>query len=314
MLVWIHKPSKVCRQQASCQDGKILCGQKNKIGLNLQAVADVNKCFLDISNVYPESTSDCHAFEGMDLYTHLECAMLHSNLFLFGDNANVNASCMATPFLSASQLQDTYIFFHSQLRIWVECAFGMFIKRCSILRRIMPRQIIIKKTVALVICLRKLLTFCIDEFDIHEKIYAPNEANIELFGSVPLQTVQHAGHQQMQVQLLDAGNHFDDVTVTGNCRRLRMGRDNAKDPLACHRMSEKVSNLGSWIKIRLLCLRIQTIECCYCIDEFFLFTSQLCFISSDKIVQENFFAVFLGSNSGNLILSICFWKLIETRL
>ena len=66
-------------------------------------------------------------------------------------------------------------------------------------------------------CLAKLHNFCINENDKQKKLYAPDEANIELFGAVPLQTVQNAGHQQIPVQLLDAGYHFDDVTRMGCC-------------------------------------------------------------------------------------------------
>ena len=56
MLIWIHKPSQHCCKEASCQDGKFLCGRKTKFGLNLQAVADVHGRFLDVSIVYPGST------------------------------------------------------------------------------------------------------------------------------------------------------------------------------------------------------------------------------------------------------------------
>lgn len=244
MLIWIHKPSQACCREASCQDGKFLCGRKNKFGLNLQAVADVKGRFLDISIVYPGSTSDCLAFEGMDLYNHLENGILHGNLCLFGDNAYVNTPYMATPFLSANQIQDTYNFFHSQLRIRVECAFGMLTERWSILRRIMPKQITVKKTIAMVICLAKLHNFCIDERDKQHQMYAPDEANIELFGAVPLQTVQHSGLQRVPVQLLDGGNHFDDVTPAGRRRRQRVGRNNAQVPLPREQMLEKVSLLG----------------------------------------------------------------------
>ena len=62
ILIWIHKPSAACCKEAKCSDGKFLCGRKNKFGLNLQAVAGVDGCFLDISIMYPASTSDCLAW------------------------------------------------------------------------------------------------------------------------------------------------------------------------------------------------------------------------------------------------------------
>jgi hypothetical protein len=244
LLIWIHKPSRNCCIATSCADGKFLCGRKNKFGLNLQAVADVKGRFLDVSIMYPGSTSDCLAFEGMELYNRLERGGLHGDLCLFGDNAYVNTSYMATPYLGSNQTQDTYNFFHSQLRIRVECAFGMFTERWSLLRRIMPRKITVKKTVALVTCLAKLHNFCIDERDKQDRIYAPDEAYIEMHGAVPLDSVTNADHQQIPVQLLGGGDHFDDITRADRRRRVRLGMNNSNGLLPRQRMLMEKSNLG----------------------------------------------------------------------
>ena len=244
MLVWIHKPSRQCCTETSCADGKFLCGRKNKFGLNLQAVADVRGRFLDMSIMYPGSTSDCLAFEGMELYNRLERGGLHSDLCLFGDNAYVNSSYMATPFIGSNQAQDTYNFFHSQLRIRIECAFGMLTERWSLLRRIMPRQITVKKTTALVMCLAKLHNFCIDESDNQDIMYAPDEAYIELFGAVPLESTPNAGRQTIPLQLLGGGDHFDDVTRSNRRRPTRAGINCANEMLPRQRMLNEISTLG----------------------------------------------------------------------
>jgi hypothetical protein len=47
---------------------KFLGGQKNKFGLNFQAVSEVHGQILDISITYGGSSSDCLAFEASDLY------------------------------------------------------------------------------------------------------------------------------------------------------------------------------------------------------------------------------------------------------
>lgn len=120
----------------------------------------------------------------------------------------------------------------------------MFTERWSILRRILPKRITLKKTVALVTCLAKLHNFCISQRDRQCAIYAPDEACIELHGAVPMQYVQHAGNQLIPVQLLGAGEHFDDVSVTERRRRLRMARANSKDSLPRHKMLEQVCRLG----------------------------------------------------------------------
>ena len=86
--------------------------------MNCQAVCDVRGKFLDLSIMYPGSTSDCLAFEGMALYQKLEEGLLAPGLCLFGDNAYINSLFMATPFPGASGgSKDAYNFYHSQVRI-----------------------------------------------------------------------------------------------------------------------------------------------------------------------------------------------------
>jgi hypothetical protein len=107
---------------------KFFCGQKHKFGLNCQAVADCQGRFLDMSIRYPASTSDCLAFESSKLYNDLKDGLLAQGLCLFGNNAYLNSPFLATPYPNVSGgYKDAYNFFHSQLRIRVECAFGMFV-------------------------------------------------------------------------------------------------------------------------------------------------------------------------------------------
>jgi DDE superfamily endonuclease len=87
ILIWIHKPSKKDCMDVGCNDGKFMCSRKSKFGLNCQAVCDVRGRILDISIMYPGSTSDCLAFEGMSLFHQLENGLLAPGLCIFGDNA-----------------------------------------------------------------------------------------------------------------------------------------------------------------------------------------------------------------------------------
>ena len=65
--------------------------------------------------------------------------MLADDLCLFGDNAYLNSSFMATPYVNTSSGdRDAYNFYFSQLRIRIECAFGMFVHRWALLRSPMP--------------------------------------------------------------------------------------------------------------------------------------------------------------------------------
>ena len=100
--------------------------RQHKFGLNCQAVSDCTGCILDLSIIYGGSTVDCLAFEGSNLYKQLENGLMKKDpnkqhcYVLFGDNAYLNSSFMATPYPNVSidpakMTKDDYNFYHSQL-------------------------------------------------------------------------------------------------------------------------------------------------------------------------------------------------------
>ncbi len=122
ILIWIHKPT--CQEPEKCGIGqlKFFCVRKNKFRLNCQAVSDANGRLLEMAITYGGSTSDCSAFEGSNLYKRLECGLLLDGFCLFGDNAYLNSQYMATPYKNVSNgSRDSYNYYHSQLRLCVEC-------------------------------------------------------------------------------------------------------------------------------------------------------------------------------------------------
>ena len=180
----------------SCDKGEFCCGRK-KFGLNCQAVCDLKGQSLDILIWYPGSTYNCVAFESMSLFQKLEDGLLAPGLCIVGNNAYLNPPYMATPCASVSGgTRNSYNFCHSQLRIWIECAFGILTRRWAILRSAILLGISVPKTVALVIVLAKLNNYCIDE-DCKmtpDLSYLPNdEWNIELNGGIPLVTATDKG-------------------------------------------------------------------------------------------------------------------------
>ena len=130
------------------------------------AVLDARGRLLDISIIFGGSSADSVAFHASDLYKRLLGGLLSDGYVLFGDNAFINSKFMATPYPNVSGgSKDNYNFFHSQLRIRVECAFGMLVEHWGILRMAMPSNITIDKTTALVNALARIHNFCIDEVD-----------------------------------------------------------------------------------------------------------------------------------------------------
>jgi len=101
---------------------------------------------------------------------------------LFGDNAYLNSSFMATSYLNVSgdpekKTKDYYNFYHSQLCIPVECSFGMLVQRWGILCTAFPRNISVQKIVSAVVTLAKLDNFCINQSDISDGV--PLSLNID---------------------------------------------------------------------------------------------------------------------------------------
>ncbi len=176
LLIWTLKPSEKDAQMSGVGQKKFLCGRKGKFGLNCQAISDVRGRILDISIIYGGASSDCLAFEGSDIFQKLESGLLHDN-FLFGDTAYLNSKFMVTPYPNVSSgSKDDFNFFHSQLRIQVECAFGMLVGRWGLLRAAIPLNILLTRTIAMVHALAKLHNFCIDTHDkMHSKEQAPGD-------------------------------------------------------------------------------------------------------------------------------------------
>ena len=226
LLIWMLKPSLKEASRSGIDQKKFLCGRKHKFGLNCQAVSDCRGRILDISIKYGGTSSDCLAFEASDLHERLENGLMQTDgdkqrFVLFGDNAYLNTAYMATPFTNVAgdpnrAAEDNYNFYHSQLRIRVECAFGMLVQRWGILRMAMPRNFGVSKVVALVISLAKLHNFCIGESNIPEhlpRMYDKDRLHMMNSdgGYILLCNDDSQQNTPVPTELMHLGEHFDDV-------------------------------------------------------------------------------------------------------
>ena len=229
ILIWMIKPSLKEAKKAGVDHKKFLCGRKHKYGLNCQAVSDCRGRIIDISIKYGGASSDCMAFEASDLHKRLENGLMkqdanNERFVLFGDNAYLNSSYMATPFTNVGgdpnrAAEDNYNFFHSQLRIRVECAFGMLVQRWGILRMAMPRNLSVAKVVCMVIALAKLHNFCIGESDAPERRAIPQlldrDRNHMMNASTGYVGLRNDNPEQtsavVPIDLLHLGEHFSDI-------------------------------------------------------------------------------------------------------
>jgi hypothetical protein len=104
----------------------------------------------------------------MLLFHKLEDGILAPGLCLFGNNAYLNTPYMATPYAAVSGgMKDSYNFYHSQLRIRIECTFGMLTHRWATLRSAIPMNVTIQKTVALVLALATIVSMLTMQLLIH---------------------------------------------------------------------------------------------------------------------------------------------------
>lgn len=133
---------------------------------------------------------------------------------------------MATPYSGCclNISKDAYNFYHSQLRIQIECTFGKFSQRWGILRSALSTKITVTKAVALVVALAKLHNFCLNEHKTIESPSAQDTSHIEQVGGVPLVAGDGNNNVFIPQQLIGAGEHFDGVDRNERCRYQRRFR------------------------------------------------------------------------------------------
>ena len=215
LLLWIEKPTKVDCHKSKCNSGKFYCGRKNKYGLNMQAVCDAKLRFLHVSIENPGSASDFLSFATSSLHAKLnQKNFLVPGICLFGDNAYVNTSYMVTPYLNVSEgTKDNFNFFQSQLRINIECAFGMLVSRWRILKTPMS-GIRLGKVVSLTLAICRLHNFIIDN-GTTDSYKVPKK-----YVKDPTQIVDMQDDEDGNpLFLLHGGNHFDEFGS-----RIRLAR------------------------------------------------------------------------------------------
>jgi hypothetical protein len=231
---------------------KFYCGRKHKFGFNLQGICDSRGLFLEVFIKHPASASDYVAFMTDSFYQLLsEPGFMAEGLVLFGDSAYVSNQFMATPYkgVSGAGVTDAYNFFHSQLRINIECAFGMLTRRWGILRKPLPSVIGVKKQILLVYALCKLHNYVIDartavvDATLEDLQLVPrDELNILNEGRIHIVATEDNTRETPQ-ELLHAGEHFED------CFDGRRPRH--KNDVAHQQMRKHVEDTGlCWPPIR----------------------------------------------------------------
>ena len=246
MLVWTNKPNVSDQKVIGFGPTKFFCGRKMKYGLNMMGVCDSRRRFIWVEVNMPGAASDYYAFDESLLKQKLEKeGFLRPGLCLFGDNAYINSWYMCTPWRNVSRgAKDAMNFFHSQVRINIECAFGILVHRWGIMRKPMPVNLTVGKISSLVLALCKLHNYCIDK---SVDVYCPipgDIANIAMEGGLFLPRMDNNTDTSWDPssdrlnELLDGGQHMDDHTES----QRRQYRHDLDKP--CHKILAELVRMG----------------------------------------------------------------------
>jgi hypothetical protein len=165
---------------------------------------------------------------------------------LFVDNAYSNTHYMVTPFKGkVTEEQDSYNFFHSQLHIQVECAFGKLVHRWGILQRPLSPRFGIRKSGNLVLALCQLHNYCSNRnlpvyitMAADDVVIASASSGMNKVDAPPGKMAQDTPvNAEHNIEgLLNGGEHLDDVSRNVRqqhaCTALRLFRDLVADNAA----------------------------------------------------------------------------------
>ncbi len=166
ILICSGKPTCQDCTQANCGETKFYCWQKEIIGLTMMGTVDYAGWFIDVEIWHPGATSDYLCFKTSTLKAKLIAPnFLAQGLVLVGEHAYIDTEYMIVTYKNPKiELgEDDFNFFHLQVRINVECAFGMFVHQWGILLCPLSSKIGIQKTTALVMALYRLYNYCINQ-------------------------------------------------------------------------------------------------------------------------------------------------------
>ena len=166
ILIWILKPSKHESELIKIADGLFKCYRKDKFGMNMQAICDHKLRIRWIDIRFPGNASDYMSWATSSLCKRLDADengdVILKGKCILGDNAYVKTHYMTTPYkYNVTPEKDSYNFYQSQLRIKIECTFGVLVHRWAVLRS--PLQFPLCKVTPIMSCLCRLHNFCIDE-------------------------------------------------------------------------------------------------------------------------------------------------------
>jgi hypothetical protein len=250
LLICTEKPTEKFANMMKTGSRAFYCGRKSRFGYNMQAVCDAEGRFLSVCINHPASASDFISFMRSKFYTKLTTpGFLADGLVIFGDNAYVSTDYMVTPYKNVrAGPKDDFNFFHSQLRINIERAFGMLVKKWGVLQKPLPCRMGPTKQLALVMALCRLHNFCLgDDGQPENSRSVPANSNDlgNSTGAANAATIESENGNIIS-SMTEGGEHFEDVLdeelVAEQSSRVRLAMRKRVEESGLHRSVISLNN------------------------------------------------------------------------
>ena len=210
--------------------GNFYC-RKGFFALNVQAICDRQKRFLWCYPMNKGSTHDSAAFGGsqlIELLKELAPELEQQGLFLVGDAAYALASYMMVPYDKTEldddplKIRDSFNYYLSACRIFIECAFGELVMRWGMFWRTM-RFSSLKKTGRVIQATMLLHNFIVDE----RAITVNNSDECAFFANFDMQE-----NSSYQVRITNETLETPIPLVTDNNEPKPLGRPHKHEELS----------------------------------------------------------------------------------
>ena len=137
---YLLRISKHCVHASKVSNPQKFWCRKGFWSINCQVCCDSHRRVTWMSLSHPGACPDVIAYKQSSMYQALERGLLPEQFFFIGDNAYPPTDQMLTPFNRSGlkgdpQKRDSYNFYLSQLRINIECVFGILVNRFPILQQ-----------------------------------------------------------------------------------------------------------------------------------------------------------------------------------
>ena len=202
-------------------------GHYQRFGLNIQAICDSRLRFIYFAVAAPGRTNDARAFlKCHELRKWIDNVLSSTKYYFVGDNAYVLCDELLIPYSGTHipEIERTYNFFLSQMRIRIEMAFGRLTTKWRIFRR--DLEFSMRHSSLICRCAAKLHNFVIDE----ALVDGINQEDIEPFDGAPrglgyLETAEEADDDERQQPVVGFSIRrsaiIDQIGLVGLSRPMR---------------------------------------------------------------------------------------------